>query len=76
MQQGKCPRCQKAGLVRAERVITADTSLTAFCCGGCELRWEETDFPQSAPPAPSSRRRARERFGELNSTRRLCPPAR
>jgi transcription elongation factor Elf1 len=56
--QRTCPRCEKAGFIRAERVIKATTSVTAFFCGACELRWEERDSTAAARGAHASSKRA------------------
>ena len=53
----KCPRCNKAGLVRSERVITAGSSKTVYYCAGCSYTWEEREPPPSPPKGsrPSKR---------------------
>jgi hypothetical protein len=43
MFRRECPRCHKTGLVRAERVFKAGSSLTEFFCGACEYTWTERD---------------------------------
>jgi hypothetical protein len=49
-----CPRCGKAGLVRAERVIRGSTASTEFFCGSCLHQWSQPDAPQSGSGAPST----------------------
>jgi len=61
----QCPKCQKAGFIRLEHIITGLASRRAFYCGVCEHTWviEETPGPLSprpfkfpAPVKPKTRR--------------------
>lgn len=38
-----CPRCQKLGLVRTERVIAKGEARTHYFCGRCLHEWDERD---------------------------------
>jgi transcription elongation factor Elf1 len=44
-----CPKCDKRGLVRSERIITKQGAKTHYFCGHCDHEWDAHD-----PPATSN----------------------
>ena len=56
-----CPRCNKSGLIRHEKVIKASTTERQYYCGACHYSWTESDdgTEREVPRKPPERSRSR-----------------
>jgi predicted RNA-binding Zn-ribbon protein involved in translation (DUF1610 family) len=54
-----CPKCDQAGFVRMEHVITGVKASKAYFCGKCEYEWHVLDQLTDSPAVIKGRRRPR-----------------
>ena len=59
-QNMPCERCQRAGLLRLERIITGTDITLSYCCGACGHTWQVA-VPDPRKIARAALRRQKDR---------------
>ncbi len=56
-----CPKCERVGFVRLERIIKAGAEVESFYCGACEHEWRTATDGSHRPVSSNSDRPDRSR---------------